>query len=303
MRAAVAVGAGWFLLCAPARGQQDIGHKTLGTLGLRAGEQPDTGIYLTDAFGHYGATKLVDRHGDEIPVGLDLGALAGAFGIAGTFELPKTSIFVGAAASFPIAHVTVNTARPEASIDGFGLGDAYVQPVKLGWRTQWTDLVASYAFYAPTGEFEPGGNDGVGRGNWTHQVSLGGTIAFDPKRRWTLSALASFDVNMRKRNVDITRGATLQVQGGLGYAPRRIVQLGVAAYALWQVTDDTGADLPPVFRGARDVAYGLGPEVSLRLPPIHCSLTARYAHDFAVESRPEGELFFFALTTVLWRRR
>ena len=38
------------LLAAPAEAQQALGNKILGTLGLRAGSQPESGLYLADRF-------------------------------------------------------------------------------------------------------------------------------------------------------------------------------------------------------------------------------------------------------------
>lgn len=41
---------------APAKAQQ-VGHKVLGSLGLLAGSQPDSGLYVVDQFASFGATE------------------------------------------------------------------------------------------------------------------------------------------------------------------------------------------------------------------------------------------------------
>jgi hypothetical protein len=281
--------------------QQDLGHKTLGTIGLQAGSQSNAGVYLVDQIFRYRATKLKDRHGDEVPVGLDLDVLAGALGASGTIELPRRHTFLTIAVSLPLARSTTTTTRPEASIDRFGLGDLFVQPVKLGWQARRLHVVTSYAFYVPTGRFEPYEKRGIGRGHWTHQPSLGGTVFLDDGQTWNLSALASYDINLKKRNIDIRRGNTIAIQGGLGTTILRILDVGIAAHALWQVTDDTGADLPPAVIGARDRSYGLGPEVDLTIPSFRIRITTRYEHDVGVASRPSGELFLLGFSTVVWK--
>lgn len=64
--------------------------------------------------------------------------------------------------------------RPsEASVDKYGLGDIYVPPLKLGWKLSRLDLVAGYAFDAPTGRFEPDARGGVGRGQTASSGSPG----------------------------------------------------------------------------------------------------------------------------------
>lgn len=286
-----------------ARAQQvDVGHKMLGTLGLRAGMQQDEGVYAGARVMGYTANQLVDRHGTPLPVGLDLDALGAGLGLAATLKVRPLSTYVSASVGASAAHVTAGTERPEASIDRAGLGDLFVQPLGLGWRLPHADVTVSYAFYAPTGAFEPGGNDGVGRGHWTHELSLGSAIYFDAGKTWFLSALESVDVNTQKRGIDITRGATIQVQGGIGKTLRRVLDVGFASYALWQVSDDSGADLPSVVRGARDRSYGFGPELGLVVPALRGRFTLRYMHDFASESRPVGQLLLIGLTVAAWRR-
>lgn len=287
----------------PARAQQDLGHKILGTLGIDAGVQRDPGLYLADRLVYYHANTVVDRNGAELPVGLDLDAVANALGVGFSLEIPDIHTFVNLAVGVPIASVHANTDRPEASIDRFGFGDLFVQPLGLGWRLPGADVVTGYSFYAPTGRFTAGGSDGIGRGHWTHQFSLGGTVFFDTRRSWRLSALGSYDWNQKKRNIDITRGDTVQIQGGLGGGVHRLVAVGLAGYALWQVEDDRGSDLPLVLRGARDRAWGLGPELSVLLPPLRSRFTARYVHDVSVRSRPRGGLLSLEFTFVAWRHQ
>lgn len=283
--------------------QQSLGHKTLGTLGLDAGSQPPTGVYVADRFVWYTAGALVDRNGRTLPVDLDLDAIANAAGVYGTYEIPRLHLFVGASFGAPVAHVWAHTDRPEASIDRFGLADLYVQPLKLGFRKPHFDVVAGYAFYVPTGSFSPGQRGGVSRAQWSHELSLGGTAYFDRARTWRLSALGSYELNQKKLGIDITRGDTIQVQGGAGKTLAGVVDVGAVGYAQWQVRDDRGADLPPVLRGARDRVYGLGAEAAVRVDAIRTRFNVRWAHDFAVESRPRGQIFLVGATFVAHLRR
>lgn len=280
---------------------QDLGHKLVGTLGLGAGSQPDSGLYLADRVLSYHANEVVDRNGRRIAGDVDLDAVANVVGISGTLEVPWLSTYVNATIGVPVARVTLRTDRPEVGVDKFGLGDLYVQPLKLGWKPGQFDVVAGYAFYAPTGHFAPGRNDGVGSGQWTHEFSLGGTVHFDRGKTWRLSALASYDLNLRKRDIDITRGDTVQIQGGASKVLFGILEVGLAGYALWQVRDDRGADVPPPLRGARDRAYGLGPEIGVTLAPLRSRLTVRYERDIDVRSRPRGQILVIGLTVLAVR--
>ncbi len=287
---------------APATAQQDLGHKVLGTLGLEAGAQQEPGVFVADRVLFYRSDRAVDRNGARVPIDLKLRAFANGVGAGLILKIEPLSTYVGAGLGVPFAHVRANTSNPAASIDRFGLGDLYVQPLRLGWRLgRHVDVVAGYAFYAPTGKFEPGQHSGIGRGSWTHEPSLGGTIWFTGRGGWSLSALASYDFNGKKRGVDITRGDTVQIQGGAGAAVFRVVQVGVAAYAEWQVRDDRGVDLPAIIRGARDRAFGLGPEVAVEIPALRSRFSARWEHDVYARSRPVGQVFVVGLTVAVWR--
>jgi hypothetical protein len=290
------------LIWAAPAGAQQLGHKLLGALGLLAGSQPDSGLYVVDQFLSYDANDLFDREGHRIPVALDLDALANFTGFQVTFRL-RPSLYMNVAAAAPAAQVTVTLQTPEAeaSVDTFGLGDVYVQPVRIGWKTTRMDVVSGYAFYAPTGLFVPRGSGGVGLGQWTHEFSLGGTGYFDRAKTWNLSALASYDLNQRKQGIDITRGDTLQIQGGVGKTLRKLVDVGLAGYGLWQVRDDRGADLPQALRGARELDLGLGPEVDITLARIRSRIAVRYCRDVAVKARPSGQILVIGLT-ILARR-
>lgn len=285
---AIAVGSMLLASTGVARAQE-LGHKVLGGLGVDAGTQTAPGIYVADRFLFYSAGRIRDRNGDIAPIrSPHLEAAANGTGVAGTFEWPRLP-YVTVAAAVPIVHIALSTADPRASIDRFGLGDIFVLPLKLGWRLPHADVVASYAFYVPTGASATS-SGGVGQGHWTHQFSVGGAAFVDAARRFRASALASYDLSSRKRDVDVTRGETVRVEGGAGARVVGVLELGAAAYALWQVGDDRGADLPIPLRGARDRVYGLGPEIGVVVPPLRARITFRAMWDLEAESRPEGRV-------------
>jgi hypothetical protein len=282
---------------------QDLGHKLPGLIGLDAGKAPEPGFYLVDRLVSYRADQIRDRRGDVIPVeGLRLRVHANGFGVAWAIELPELATRASVTIAAPLVDVRLNSDRPEASVERFGLGDVFIQPLKLGWRRARFDAVTSYGLYVPTGESPAAGGEGVSNGQFTHEFAGGGTYYFDEGRRGYATALASYQLNQRKQGVDITRGDVVQVQGGVGMSVlNRRLDVGIVGYALWQVRDDRGADVPAALRGARDEAYGLGPEIVLSLSPLPARLRLRYERDLAVKSRPKGEILLFGLEFAAWR--
>jgi hypothetical protein len=276
--------------------QQDLGHRLAGTLGLDAGRLAPPGIHAADRLVIYRADRLRDRNGDRVPLDVNLDTVGNAVGAAASFDVPALATRVTVAFGLPIARVAASVGELQASVDKFGLSDIFVQPLKLGWRFAQVDVVTGYALYIPTGDFEPGARGGVSSGQFTHQLSLGGTAFFDRARTAFVTALASYDLNQRKRNIDLTRGDDVQAQGGVGLTLRKVIDLGVAAYVLKQVRDDRGSALPPRLRGARDFVWGLGPEADVTVPYARTRVGLRAEWDVATRSRPQGFVMVLGVT-------
>jgi hypothetical protein len=213
-------GCAAILFAAEISSAQDLGHKLPGMIGLDAGKIPEPGLYFTDRVLSYRADELRDRRGDVIPIeDLQMRAFANAFGVSYTFKLSQSFSLTSTAAA-PLARLSLqNHDRPEASFDRFGLGDVYLQPARLGWRRPNFDVVMSYSLYLPTGTSPLAGGQGLSQGHVTHEVSAGGSIYGGRSRTAFLTALVSYDHNLRKRDVDLTRGDTVQIQGGAGLSP------------------------------------------------------------------------------------
>ena len=202
----------------------------------------------------------------------------------------------------PISQVKLNTEnRPELGIDRLGLGDPYIQPFRLGWRKRRYDLVTSYGIYLPTGRSPLAGGKRVTSGQITHEFSGGGSFYFKERSR-LLTGLASYQLNTRQRGIDITRGDSVQIQGGIGTELfSGLVETGIAGYALWQVRDDRGTGLPHVLAGARDRVYGLGPEGAVFIKAIRGQLRVRYEWDLGVRARPQGHIFVAGINFLVHR--
>jgi hypothetical protein len=276
-----------------------LGHKLLGTIGVNAGTQAEPGLYVVERLVYYDAKRLRERSGRSLPIsGLDVDAVGNVLGVSFTAKLargPYYSLAVGA----PLARISVNADDPHLAIDAAGFGDLFVQPMKLGAHLRQLDLVGGYAFYAPTGRFEPGGS--VGRGYWTHELSAGGALHFGQDRTARASLLASYDFNGPKREIDVERGDTFQMQGGAGMRVNDLLDAGIALFALWQVTDNDGSDLPDVIRGARTRAFGVGPEVSATLTALRLRIDVRAEWELGVRTRQDGWILVTSASFVAWR--
>jgi hypothetical protein len=267
---------------------QQLGYKLLGSAGIDAGVQAPPGLAVVSQTLHFGSSQLRDREGNVVAIdGLNINATGSALGVSYTSKT-KGAPYLSFAIGVPAAIIHVSSDEPAASVNGYGFSDLFVQPIKVGWRQRRFDVVTAYVIYVPTGHFEPREGVGPGRGYWTHQLSLGGALFADSMRTHRLSALASYEQNTRKRGIDIQRGDMFQIQGGAGASVKKVAVIGLAGYALWQVTPDRGADIPATLRGQRSRVFGLGPEIDVTIPQWKTRVALRVEQEFGVESRPNG---------------
>jgi hypothetical protein len=300
--AVVGVGLALPLITASAFAQ-DLGHKLPGLLGLDAARIPEPGLYLVDRLAIYEAEKLRDRNGNLVPTApFNMLGRANGFGVSYTAKISGNSMFLTMTSGGPIAQVKLNIEnRPEIGVDRLGLGDFYIEPFRLGWRKRRFDLVTSYSIYLPTGRSPLAGGKGISSGQVTHEFSSGGSVYFKDRSHF-MTALASYQLNTRQRGIDITRGDSVQIQGGIGTKLfRESAETGVAGYALWQVRDDRGTELPLVLTGARDRVYGLGPEGAVLIKTIQGQLRVRYEWDFGVRARPQGHILVVGINFLVHR--
>ena len=281
---------------------QNLGHKALGSEGVNAGVQPPPGLYVANSLLAYAANSVNDRNGNRVPGTILISVIAERAGLGACLFLEPIATYVGFALGVPLDGITAELEAEDvrASIDDFGLSDVYVQPVRLGWRLPHLDVVSGFGVYIPTGRFELGGFTNLGSGQWSRELTLGGTVYFDDDRVWRLSVLSSFVSNLPKLGVDIRRGNSVQVQGGASATMASVVRVGVAGYALWQVSEDSGANLPPIVAAGSDRVFGAGPEVDFVLPAIRSTVTLRYERDIHVVSGPLGQVFAFGVIFDAW---
>ena len=276
----------------------EFGNKVLGTSGLDAGSQPEHGFYLGDRVVYMTADRLVNRYGKVLPIkGLNVDAVSNVIGISGTLKT-EGGPYWSAAMAVPIARSHFSSEVPFNDIDRSGLGDIFIQPLMIGWRFPRVDVTSSYSIYAPTGQLN---RKGLTQPQLSQQISVGSTVFFDDERSLRLSALTSYNVYERKVNLDLTRGDTVQIQGGLGRKFFRLVDAGLAGYALWQVAADTGSVLTPALRGQSDFAVGLGPEFGVTIPRLGAKVTARYEWELESRSRLQGQVLMLSFSMLAWR--
>ena len=257
------------LYAVPAHAQLS-GSNIAGDFGLKSGSQAPPGVYLGYFLYNYGSSRLVGQDGRELS--FDKGDID-AFAHVAIVSVVTGKKFLGGhyGATFIPSVVNLSIEAPRVSLEegtGFGVADLYVIPVNLGWTTKHADITTWYGFFAPTGEYTAAGSPDRGLGMWSHEIALGSTFYLNKSKSVHASALGAYEMHSKKKDTDVRVGQLLTIEGGVGVTTEKAMNFGMAYYAQWKVTDDSGLGLPALVedRLGKNRNYGLGPEAGMVLP-------------------------------------
>ena len=281
------------------------GHNTKGDYGLFSGSQPPPGFYLAaPIYIRYEADTLRNSEGD--PVSLDpdrRSSLTVNAYVAGLIWVSEIKIF-GANYSIQAYPAFTDNALevPILGVDdgiSVGLADLYVQPLNLGWHTSRADFMAGLGIYAPTGKYDPDGDENLGLGMWSFELFGGTTVYLDKAKRWNLAATAFYETHTEKEGTDIQVGDLLTIEGGLGWSfLEGAANVGVAYYGQWKLTDDDLGLAIETPIGKHRV-YGIGPELTIPIATkkkLIGFVNARYFWETGARSTLEGNNFVLTVT-------
>jgi hypothetical protein len=288
---------------------QFAGHNTKGDFGLLSGSQAPPGFYLAlPIYVRYDTDTLRNSVGDRVSLDPDrAGSLAVNAYVVGLVWVTQTKILganysLQAYPAFTDNNLEIPILGQQASV-GTGFTDLYFQPINLGWHTPRADFMAGLGIYAPTGNYEAGGDDNLGLGMWSFELFGGTTVFLDKAKSWHFAATAFYETHTDKKDTNFNVGDLLTVEGGLGWSfLQGTANVGVAYYAQWKVTeDDLGIDLelPPALRVGRHRVYGVGPELTIPIATkkkLIGFVNARYLWETGARSTLEGSTFVFTAT-------
>ena len=277
----------------PSEAQLAGAHALMGW-GSKSGTQPPPVVLMALTYANWDVGNIVGRNGGETPFDLSLSSL----GLHAWVVTPKKVLGGTYGFQLLVPAVASSLELPRlgfSTSSSLGLSDIYVQPVNLGWHTSRADHLVGLGFYAPTGDYEPNGNENKGLGMWTLELSGGSTLYFDTRQHYHVSALVSYETHTKKEDQNLKAGDILTVEGGLG---GRLLsdklQARLAYGAQWKISDDSGDDFPTTVEPSKNHLYTIGPELiytGLYKAPYFGSLTARYLWDVGARSSFEGNRF------------
>jgi len=294
----------FFLLMAVSSEAQYRGDHIPGFIGLESGSQAPPGLYVGNLVYVYPTDTIKGNNGGEVHLPGSLTSTADAILVNVVTNYTVFGAKVGGSIGFPFVknRIQFNSFDVHTSL---AYTDMFAG-VALGWNLKRADITAGYNLYMPTGKFSPNANDNTGLGMWGNEFTLGSTIYLDEKRTWNVAANFAMEFNSDKRDTNIHVGDLGTIEGGLaktfykkvsGPIPM-VMKLGIAGYAQFKITGDSGSDIPVALRGLKDRVFALGPEFNVFIPGPRLSLLARYEPEFGARNRTQGQTIVFSVVWV-----
>lgn len=275
-----------------------------GFLGLQAGTQAPPGLFVGSLVWVYPTSTIKDNDGNNVNLPGSLTSAAPMILMSAVSNFKVLGGNVGASVAVPFIknRVQLNSLDVSTSL---AFTDMFASAA-LGWTLKRADITAGYNLYIPTGRFSSGAANNTGLGMWGNEVFAGSTIYFDEKKTWNAAATFSAEFHSHKSGTNIKVGDLGTVEGGLGKTfytkvsgpVPMVTNVGVAGYAQFKMTQDSGSDIPPVLRGFSDRVFGLGPEINIFFPAPRLTFLVRYEPEFGARNRTQGQTIVFSLTWV-----
>jgi len=178
-----------------------------------------------------------------------------------------------------------------------GFGDLSFIPLGLGWSIRdRIDVSFFYTVYAPTGRYETGAADNIGKGYWTHQFQAPFYLYFLEKAT-ALFLMPTFEVNGKIKDRDFRSGNRFTIEYGISQYVTPWLELEIINGHNWQVSNDIG-EAVWWRKSALDVrdrtsTFGAG----LGVWPWEGRLNVRlkYAFDYNVRQRYKSNFWSFSV--------
>ncbi len=287
------------LLAAPTFAQLG-GENLRGDYGMKSGSQGPPGLYVGNMFYFYRTDTIKDLSGNDLSkVNANIDVFANV--IVGNYVTKKKILggnyaFAGA---LPILNSELALPSLDVGAQTWGLADIYIKPFELGSHFQKADVVAGYAFFAPTGRFSVGATDNIGLGMWSNEVSAGTTVYFDRARKWHAASTAFYEIHTSKQDLDFRTGDVLTLEGGVGRTfLKGYANAGMAYVGQWKVTKDSGKDVSPLVQGKKGSMFALGPELNIPVGKRGVFLGFKYLFDTRSRLATSGNYLVLNLTYV-----
>ncbi len=274
-------------------GQHRPRHRRLFRIALEVDSLPDHMVAFNLYYNHYKARKFnISSLGGELP----------DVEIESTAVVPRIDYLsplrvAGGRAGIYIAQPWI---KQEVSVFGLhdtreGMGDTTISPIVLWDMGKNLTLAAAVEITVPTGEYSTDRLANTSNNFYTYKPLF--SFTWLPTEDTEVSMKSTYSFNRKNKDTDYRSGQIFHFDYSASYRVTDNLRLGLNGYYLKQTTDDKQYGRNVQFAG-QDVDDGVRGQVFAIGPALHftflkyASAEIRWAKEFDVENRPEGEMLW-----------
>jgi hypothetical protein len=276
-------------------GVDNIGTGTDGfyVLPLEVDSLPDHMVAFNLYYNHYKSRKLnISSLGGEVP-GVEIESTA----VIPRIDYLSPLRVVG-------GRLGIYVAQPwlKQEVAAFGMsdtresmGDTTVSPIILWDMGKNLTLAAAVEITVPTGQYDSDRLANTSNNFYTYKPLF--SFTWLPTENTELSMKTTYSFNRENKDTDYRSGQIFHFDYSASYRLNDNVTLGLNGYYLKQTSDDKQYGRTVQFAG-QDVDDGVRGQVFAIGPALHvtfleyASAEIRWAKEFDVENRPEGEMLW-----------
>jgi hypothetical protein len=195
-------------------------------------------------------------------------------------------------------HIDKNNQDASSTGNAAGWGDMAIMPLGLGWTIgDNVDLSFFYTMYVPTGKYENGGSDNIGRGYWTHQFQVP-FYYYIMEKSTAFFVMPTYEINGKIEDSDVKPGSRMTLEYGISQYVTPWLELEVLNGHNWQVGNDDGNDVwwrdTPMYTKDKTSTVSFG--VGVWPWEGRLNIRAKYVMDYGVEQRYKSN--FWSLSAI-----
>ncbi|MDU9037104.1 transporter [Pseudomonas corrugata] len=280
-------------------GVDNIGPGTDGflVLPLEVDSLPDNMVAFNLYYNHYKARTFdISSLGGKVP-GVEIESTA----VIPRIDYLSPLRFAGGRLGIYVAQPWI---KQEVALFGMsdtreGMGDTTISPIVLWDMGKNLTLAAAVEITVPTGEYSRDRLANTSNNFYTYKPLF--SFTWLPTENTEVSIKTTYSFNRKNKDTDYRSGQIFHFDYSASYRLTDNLRVGLNGYYLKQTTDDKQFGRTVQFAG-QDVDDGVRGQVFAIGPALHltflkyASAEIRWAKEFDVENRPEGEMLWAKLS-------
>jgi hypothetical protein len=269
------------------------GKYTPGFSATNSGVMPEPGVTYLNTFMDYSFDQAKGSNGQTQPPEPSVSVLVDINVFVWVSKLKVLGANYALVAGLPITNSALSLVHLGPIGGGGGFSDSFYEPVALGWHLKRADIQAAYAFFAPTGRFNPGASNNTGTGNWTHAMTAGETFYLTENKATAFSAYQMYEFHTTQEGTNIHPGQTFDLDYSLTQIlplqkdMHTLLQVGLVGYGQWQTSDNSGPGVDPSVPAHYKV-NALGAAANIILPVRKASFGVKFFKEFSNVATVQG---------------